>query len=131
MPHFIKTGYWKKRQKGLEGELNLELIIESSSTVPISDSTSISITSKKQSIVSDEDSISVAIPYSGDESTIELTLNRTSSSWTFPVGSLCVSEGVASSDNILILSGVSGDKYIIGIKKFGSSYYIVSKNFGQ
>jgi hypothetical protein len=51
--------------------------------------------------------------------------------YTFPAAALCVSEGVASGDNTLALSGVSGDKYIIAIKKMGSAYYVVAKNFGQ
>ena len=26
---------------------------------------------------------------------------------------------------------ISGDKYVIGIKRVGSAFYVVSKNFGQ
>ena len=29
------------------------------------------------------------------------------------------------------LAGVSGDKYIIAIRKVGSGYYVIIKNFGQ
>lgn len=71
------------------------------------------------------------ISYTGDDITLEVTLTATSATQTFPSGSLCVSEGTASGDNLLTMAGVSGDKYIIAIKKIGSAYYVVCKNFGQ
>ena len=137
MPHFIKAGFWEKAKTGYRDWLNLDLILSSIfqkitnfSTV-IEDGTSVSVTSIKETLETAESAIVVDISYLGDDSTIELTLNTTASTLTFPSGALCVSEGVASGDNTLVLSGVSGDKYIIGIKKFGSSYYVVAKNFGQ
>lgn len=71
------------------------------------------------------------ISYTGDDITIEVTLTATSATQTFPATALCVSEGVASGNNTLAMAGVSGDKYMIAIKKVGSVYYVVSKNFGQ
>lgn len=71
------------------------------------------------------------ISYTGDDITLEVTLSATSATQTFPATALCVSEGVASGDNTLAMSGVSGDKYMIAIKKVGSAYYVVGKNFGQ
>lgn len=71
------------------------------------------------------------ISATGNDLTIELTLNATSATYTFPVGSLCVVEGVVSGDNTAALEGVSGDKYIIAIKKVDSNYYVAIKNFGQ
>lgn len=73
----------------------------------------------------------IQYPRNGANVTIELTLNTTVSVLTFPANHLCISEGTASGDNTLSLSGVSGDKYIIGIKKVGRAYYVASKNFGQ
>src|SRR5688572_5175375 len=133
MPHFIKAGFWEKAKTGYRDWLNLDLVLSTifqkvtnSSTV-IEDETSISVTSIKETLETAEAAVTVDISYLGDDSTIELTLNATSSTLTFPSGTLCVSEGIASGDNLLALSGVSGDKYIIGIKKFGTSYYVVAK----
>lgn len=71
------------------------------------------------------------ISYTGDDITLEVTLTAASATQTFPATALCVSEGVASGDNTLAMSGTSGDKYMIAIKKVGSAYYVVCKNFGQ
>jgi hypothetical protein len=62
---------------------------------------------------------------------MEVVLNATSATYTFPSNSLTVSEGVATGDNTLLLAGISGDKYLIGIKNVNNTYYIVAKNFGQ
>lgn len=71
------------------------------------------------------------ISYQGDDIILEVTLAATSATYTFPIGSLCSSEGTASGDNTLALAGVSGDKYIISVKKLDTTYYVVAKNFGQ
>ena len=137
MPIFIKTGFWEKASKAPKEWLNLDLILGSifqkivNATTVIEDSSTIDVSAIKQSLETSESAITVDISYLGDDSTIELTLNAASSILTFPVTALCVSEGVASGDNLLALSGVSGDKYIIGIKKIGTAYYIIAKNFGQ
>jgi len=95
------------------------------------DGASIDLTAIKHTLTSDESAITFTISYTGDDITLEVTLNATSATYTFPATALCASEGEASGDNTLSLSGVSGDKYIIGIKKVGSAYYVISKNFGQ
>jgi hypothetical protein len=71
------------------------------------------------------------ISHTGDDITLVITLSATSATMTFPAAALCVSDGTESGDNTCDLSGASGDKYVIAIKKVGSAYYVVSKNFGQ
>jgi hypothetical protein len=137
MATFIKTGFWEKAQYGFKGWLNLDQLIESiagsisSSTTALTDGTTIDITSAKNTLSSSSSTRTFTISYEGDDITLIVTLVNTTASYTFPAGSLCVSEGVASGDNVLSLTGISGDKYVIGIKKVGSFYYVVSKNFGQ
>jgi hypothetical protein len=97
----------------------------------LTDGTTIDLTAIKHTLASSSATRTFTISYTGDDITVEVTLSATSATYTFPATSLCVSEGVASGDNTLALSGVSGDKYIIGIKKVGSAYYVASKNFGQ
>jgi len=99
--------------------------------VALTDGASIDITATKHTLTTSSAARTFTYTYAGDDVTIEVTLNTTGSLFTFPAGSLCVSEGVASTDNTLGLSGVSGDKYIIATKKIGSVYYVVCKNFGQ
>lgn len=99
--------------------------------VALTDTSTIDLTSPKHTLASSSATRTFTISYVGDDITIELTLSATSTTYTFPVTSLCVSEGISSGNNILGLSGVSGDKYIIAIKKIGTAYYVVSKNFGQ
>ena len=131
MSYFIKTGFWEKASRGFKGWLNLYDFINSSPTSELSDAATVDISAKKATLESSAATRTFTISYSGDDITLVVTLNTTDAVYTFPTGSLCVSEGVASGDNTLTLSGVSGDKYVIGIKKVGSSYYVVSKNFGQ
>lgn len=161
MPHFIKTGLWEKAQKGFKGWLDLEALIQSvsaptwgsitgtlssqtdlqtaldakyaiiNSSVALVDSATMDLTATKQTLSSSSATRTFTISYLGDDITLEVTLANTTATYTFPATALCVSEGVASGDNTLSLSGVSGDKYIIGIKKIGSNYYVVAKNFGQ
>lgn len=95
------------------------------------DGAAIDLTAVKHTLASALAAITFTISYTGDDITIEVTLSATAATYTFPATALCVSEGTASGDNTLSLSGVSGDKYIIGIKKIGSAYYVASKNFGQ
>lgn len=97
----------------------------------LTDAASMALTAAKHTLASSSATRTFTITYAGDDITLEVTLSATSATYTFPATALCVSEGVASGDNTLSLSGVSGDKYIIGIKKIGSAYYVASKNFGQ
>lgn len=141
MAHYIKTGFWEKAQKGALGWLHLERLITdtisgqflpvSTPDTTITDAATMDVASAKETLTSSAATRTFTISYPGDDSTIEVILNTTSATYTFPANSLCVSEGVASGDNTLELSGTSGDHYIIGIKNMGSTYYVVAKNFGQ
>ncbi len=72
------------------------------------------------------------ISYTGDDITLIITLSATSATFTFPATTLCVTNGTASGDNTMAFTGVtSGDKLVIAIKKIGSDYYAIGKNFGQ
>jgi len=95
------------------------------------DSNTINLTATKHTLSSSAATRTFTIEYTGDDITLVVTLANTAATYTFPITSLCVSEGVASGDNTLSLSGVSGDKYVIGIKNVSGGYYVASKNFGQ
>lgn len=99
-------------------------------SVALTDGASIDITSDKHTLTTALGR-TFTISFVGENITIELTLTAASATQTFPSGSLCVSEGLASEDNTCPLAGTSGDKYIISIKKIGSAYYVVAKNFRQ
>jgi len=72
------------------------------------------------------------ISYTGDDITLIITLTATSATFTFPATTLCVTNGTASGDNTMAFTGAtSGDKLVIAIKKIGSDYYAIGKNFGQ
>lgn len=141
MAYFIKTGYWEKAKIGLKGWLDLSRVILdsvseqfvaiSNPSTTLSNTTTIDLSSTKATLISSDSTKTFTISYLGDDITLVVTLNTTAATYTFPATALCVSEGVATGDNILPLAGVSGDKYVIGIKKIGSIYYIISKNFGQ
>lgn len=100
------------------------------SATALTDAASIDITGIKHTLTT-ADSRTFTISYTGDDITLEITLNSVEETQTFPATALCVSDGVASGDNLLVMQGASGDKYIVAIKKIGSAYYVVSKNFGQ
>jgi hypothetical protein len=101
------------------------------SATALVDGATIDLTAIKHTLASSAGTRTFTISYTGDDITLEVTLSNTAATYTFPATSLCVTEGVASGDNTMALAGVSGDKYIIGIKKVGSAYYVASKNFGQ
>lgn len=101
------------------------------SATSITDASTMDLTAIKHTLTTSSATRTFTISYTGDDITLEVTLNAISSTFTFPATSLCVSEGIASGDNLLSLSGVSGDKYMIAIKKVGSNYRVVCKNFGQ
>lgn len=99
--------------------------------VVVTDAASMDLTAIKHTLASSSATRTFTISYTGDDITLVVTLSNTGAVYTFPVTALCVSDGVASGNNTLTLSGVSGDKYVIGIKKVGSDFYVASKNFGQ
>lgn len=68
------------------------------------------------------------ISHAGDNGVIEITLNAASATMTFPAAWKCWSEGVASGNNTLGLSGTSGDVYVLPWIKVDSRYYVASKN---
>lgn len=141
MPHFIKTGFWEKVAKGSIGWLNLDRLISevgnsefvaiTNTATALTNASTMDLNSTKETLTSSDAARTFTISYPGDDITLVVTLNTTAATYTFPATALCVSEGIATGDNILPLVGVSGDKYVIGIKKIGTSYYVVSKNFGQ
>lgn len=120
----------------LSNQTDLQTALDTKQTVintavVLVDAASMDLTSTKHTLSSSSATRTFTITYTGDDITLIVTLANTAATYTFPATALCVSEGVASGDNLLALSGASGDKYIIGIKKVGNAYYIVSKNFGQ
>lgn len=111
-------------------ELDSEKVAKVNSATALTDAATIDLTGTKHTLTTSS-SRTFTISYTGDEITIEVTLNAATATQTFPATSLCVSEGIATGNNTCPLSGVSGDKYIITIYKVGSAYYVVCKNFGQ
>lgn len=101
------------------------------SAVVVTDASTMDLTAIKHTLSSSSATRTFTISYTGDDITLIVTLSNTAATYTFPATALCVSDGTSSGNNILSLSGVSGDKYVIAIKKIGSDYYVVSKNFGQ
>src|SRR5688572_13690357 len=117
-------------QTDLNTALLARLLLVNTATV-LTDAASMDLTAVKHTLATSSATRTFTISYTGDDITIEVTLSAVASVFTFPAGSLCVSDGAESGDNTCTLTGVSGDKYIIAIKKIGSVYYVVSKNFGQ
>lgn len=100
--------------------------------VAITDAASMDLTAIKHTLTTSSATRTFTISYTGDDISLKVILNATSSVFTFPAGALCVSEGIASGNNTCPLSGVSGDAYVIAIKHWGSSVYtVVCKNTGQ
>lgn len=112
-------------------ELDGEKVAIINSATAITDASTMDITAKKNTLTTSSATRTFTISYTGDDITVQLTLNTTTCTLTFPGTTLCVSDGIESGDNNMYLSGTSGDKYIIAIKKIGSNYFAVCKNFGQ
>lgn len=110
--------------------LDLKAFI-ANAAVALTDAASMDLTAIKHTLTTSSSTRAFTIGFTGDDITLEITLNATVSALTFPATALCVSEGVASGDNVLLLNGVSGDKYMVAIKKIGSAYYVACKNFAQ
>jgi len=101
------------------------------SATTLTDASTIDLTAIKHTLATSAATRTFTISYTGDDMVMEVTLSTTATTFTFPAAALCISEGVASGDNTCALLGSSGDKYIFSIKKIGSAYYVVAKNFGQ
>jgi hypothetical protein len=101
------------------------------SAVALVDAASMDLTAIKHTLTTSSATRTFTISYTGDEIKLKVTLNATSSTFTFPATALCVSEGTATGDNTCPLAGVSGDKYLIVISKTGSDYEVICKNLGQ
>lgn len=98
--------------------------------VVITDAASMDLTAIKHTLTTSSATRTFTISYTGDDVSLKVILNATSSVFTFPAGALCInSDGAASGDNTCSLAGVSGDVYVFAIKHWGSSVYtVVSKN---
>lgn len=131
MPTFIKAGFWEKTSRGHKQWLNLDDLVKQSSTVTLTNQSTIDLAAAKQTLTSSDATKTFTISSIADDLTLEVILNTTNAVYTFPANSLGVSEGVASGDNTITLSGASGDHYIIGIKNINGTYYVVAKNFLQ
>jgi hypothetical protein len=107
--------------------INFTAIINNT-VVALTDGTTIDITDAQHTLASSSTTRTFTISHTGDDITIEVTLSAIGAVYTFPAGALCVSEGVASGDNTCTLSGVSGDRYLIILKKIGSNLYVFCKN---
>lgn len=108
-----------------------QVMFNTNTASTITDAATMDIASTKNTLSTSSATRTFTISYTGDDIIIELTLNTTSSTFTFPATALCISEGVASGNNTLTLTGTSGDKYIITVKKIGSIYYVASKNWNR
>lgn len=92
---------------------------------------SVAISSDKCTLATSAATVTFSITHTGDDMQVNVTLSATSATYTFPSGSLCVVNGIASGDNTAGITGVSGDLHVICIRKMGSTYQVVIKNFGQ
>lgn len=99
--------------------------------VAITDASTMDLTAIKHTLTTSSATRTFTISYTGDDITLEVILSAVSSVFTFPATSLCISEGISTGDNTCPLAGVSGDTYLIAIKKVGSNYRLVCKNFKQ
>lgn len=129
-------GAWGSITGTLSSQTDLQTALDAkqalvNAAVVLTDGANIALTATKHTLTTDEATITFTISYTGDDITIEVTLNATTATYTFPAGSLCRYEGVPSGDNTMILTGASGDKHLIAIKKIGSVYYPVGANFEQ
>ena len=97
----------------------------------LTDGAAITITGPKHTLTSTQATVTWTLSQTTDFQTTDIILNATSTTWTFPAGALCVTEGVASGNNTAALAGVSGDHYVLSIYKDGTNYKVAVKNFGQ
>jgi hypothetical protein len=101
------------------------------SALSVSNNTT-SVSVEKSTLAVNAAAMTVNVPYTGESLRIFATLGVTASTLTFPAEALCVSEGTASGDNLLALSGVVGDEVVISIERLSPTrMYVVAKNFKQ
>jgi len=110
-------------------------LLQANTTGTLTNAASMSLTGAKHYLTHNNAARTFTIAYAGDDITIRIVLTGTTCTYTFPTGSLCISEGVASGNNTCTISGVADDNYIISIKKIiimaTSVYFVIAKNFGQ
>lgn len=117
------TGVLPLANQALEG---------TNTSTSLTDAGTVTITGPKHTLTSDEATITWTLSQTQDFQTTDIILNATSTTWTFPANALCVVEGLATGNNIAVVSGaVSGDHLIMSIYKDGTNYRIAIKNFGQ
>lgn len=97
----------------------------------LTDSSTTAISSDKWTWATSSSTRTATFTFTGDFSFGKITLSAAASTITFPAAALCIVDGTSSGDNIAVLSGVSGDKYDVGIVKVGSAYSVYIKNIGQ
>lgn len=95
--------------------------------VALVDGATIDITGPKHTLTT-ANGRTLTISHAGDHGVIEITLNATSATFTFPSAWKCWAEGISTGDNTLGLSGTSGDRYFVAWTKIGSNFYAASKN---
>jgi hypothetical protein len=118
-------------QTDLQGELDDKANLANTATA-LTDGSSISITGVKHTLTTTQSAITFSDSWVGDFTTISVTFTQTSAVWTFPAGALCVVDGVASGDNTATVTGTSGDKIVLSIWDVdGTTYHVITKNFGQ
>lgn len=101
------------------------------SATSLSDGGSITITTLKHTLTTTQATITFTDSYTGDFTDIEVTFNTTSSTWTFPSSSLCIFNGTATGNNVMAVTGASGDKILLSRVTFGSNKYYLAVNMGQ
>lgn len=116
-------------QTDLNTALNNRQLLVNSATALV-DAASMDLTAIKHTLTTSSATRTFTISYTGDDISMRVVLNATSSVFTFPAGALCVnSDGSSSGDNTCSLAGTSGDVYVFAIKNWGSSVYtVVCKN---
>lgn len=113
------------------GNVSVGDALITNSATSLTDGGSITLTTLKHTLTTDEATITFTDSYGGDFLGIEITFNTTTSTWTFPANSLCLFNGVASENNTMVVTGTSGDKIILSRWKVGSNYYYAAANFKQ
>jgi hypothetical protein len=101
------------------------------STSTLTDGGSITITSSRHKLTTDEATITFTNNYTGDQGLIEVTFNTTASTWTFPSGALCEFNGTPSTDNTMAPYGASGDKILLYWENVDGNYYYTGVNKRQ
>ena len=95
--------------------------------VALTDAATIDITGPKHTLTT-ANGRTFTKSFLGDNGVIEITLNATSATFTFPAAWKGISEGQSSGTNTVGLSGTSGDLYVLAWIKIGSNYTVAAKN---